>query len=320
MAMAPSSPNTWILVDHNKVGTYSQCLGVAQALGVTPTFKTMQPRWPWKGLPPCLWFSPLKAQKKGHDPLTPPWPELLIAGGRASMAPAMAIQKQNPACFTIILQNPYLHPRHFGCVIAPYHDHLEGPNVIPVLGTLHRLNQNQIKKAAENYPCPSLAPITTVLLGGDSRHYRYQKSDMMALASSLKAIGGHALITPSRRTNPHLLLTLKNALQGHSYDIWDGTGENPYTAYLGLADQIIVTQDSISIPSEACYTGKPVYVWEVAHRCARFRDFYHDLYTQGYAKPFQWPFPQWSPKKLDEMARVIPLIQEKMHSANFRLG
>jgi mitochondrial fission protein ELM1 len=136
---------------------------------------------------------------------------------------------------------------------------------------------------------------------------------MKALAGALKKIGGHCFITPSRRTSPELIQTLRDSLKGFSYEIWDGTGENPYPAYLGLADQIIVTQDSIAMASEACFTGKPVYIWEANHSSPKFREFHQDLYDQGYAKPFQWPFPQWEPKKLDEMARVVTFIKEKLN-------
>lgn len=305
--------NAWILADQGKIGTYSQCLGIAQALGLTPVVKSMKARLPWRALPPQLWVGALHAQSGNQDPLTPPWPDVLIAGGRVSAAPALAIQKRNPKCFTIIVQNPYLPPRHFGCVIAPYHDHLKGSNVIPVLGALHRLNDSDIKRAAQAYPHPSKGVLTSVLLGGNNRHYRYQEADIKALADTLKKLGGHCFITPSRRTSPELIQMLKNFLGDASYEIWDGTGTNPYLAYLGLAHQIIVTQDSISMASEACFTGKPVYIWEANHSSAKFREFHQALYDQGYAKPFQWPFPEWTPQKLDEMAHVVAFLKEQLN-------
>jgi mitochondrial fission protein ELM1 len=184
--------------------------------------------------------------------------------------------------------------------------------VISVLGALHRLNDKELKAAAENYPHPMGVPLTTLLLGGNNRHSRYQESDMKALAEALKAIGGHCFITPSRRTSPELLSMLKKHLKDFSYEIWDGTGENPYPAYLGLADQIIVTQDSVSMISEACFAGKPVYIWDIEKNYEKHREFHHDLYDQGYAKPFEWPFPKWTPKKLDEMGRVAEFIKEKI--------
>jgi len=312
MASHPTpQPTTWILADHGKIGTYSQCLGIAQALGVTPVFKSIKARLPWRMLPPQLWVGALCAQTPGHDPLTPPWPDLLIAAGRASVAPALAIQKRNRKCFTVILQNPFFDPRRFGCVIAPSHDHLVGPNVLSVLGALHRLNDDDMKAAAQAYPCPQGVKVTTVLLGGDNRHYRYQEADIKALAEALGKIGGHCLITPSRRTSPEMLHSLKGFLKGVSHEIWDGTGNNPYLAYLGLADQVIVTHDSISMACEACFTGRPVYIWGGNHASRKFQEFHQSLYTQGYAKPFEWPFPQWTPKKLDEMTRVAAFIKER---------
>jgi mitochondrial fission protein ELM1 len=307
-----SQVNAWILADHGKVGSYSQCLGIAQALGVTPTVKFIKARLPWRALPPQLWVGALHAQTPSYEPLTPPWPDVVIAAGRASIAPALAIQKRYQKCFTVILQKPYIHPRHFDCVIAPCHDHLTGSNVIPVLGSLHRLNECEIKAAAQAYLHSGKGPFTTLLLGGNNRHYRYQESDMRGLAEALRKIGGHCFITPSRRTSPELLQMLKHFLQDASFEIWNGTGENPYLAYLGLADHIIVTHDSIAMASEACFTGKPVYIWEANHSSAKFREFHKDLYDQGYAKPFQWPFPQWAPQKLDEMGRVVTLIKEKL--------
>ena len=307
---------TWVLADHGKTGTYNQCLGLAQWLGLTPEFKTIKPRYPWHLLPPRLWVNALQAQTPGHCPLAPPWPDLVIAAGRASVAPALAIQKEAKICFTIVLQNPYMDPTHFSCVIAPFHDHLTGPNVLPITGSLHGLSDTCLKAAASAYPRPSHSPITTVLIGGDSRHYCYQIADMTALAKALKKIGGHCLVTASRRTRPELMAVFKAALRGTSHDIWNGEGENPFHAYLGLADQVIVTQDSISMTTEACFTGKPVYIWELAHKSSKFHEYYNDLYIKGYARPFQWPFPHWHPKKLNEMERVTAFVRQHVPLLN----
>ena len=39
--------------------------------------------------------------------------------------------------------------------------------------------------------------------------------------------------------------------------------DNPYFAILALADEIIVTADSISMIAEACATGKPTYLFDI---------------------------------------------------------
>jgi hypothetical protein len=45
---------------------------------------------------------------------------------------------------------------------------------------------------------------------------------------------------------------------------WRGDREqNPYTGYLALADQFVVTSDSVSMVAEAEFTGKPVYLFSL---------------------------------------------------------
>ena len=39
--------------------------------------------------------------------------------------------------------------------------------------------------------------------------------------------------------------------------------DNPFQAFLGIADRIIVTGDSISMLSEACASGKPVLLFDI---------------------------------------------------------
>src|SRR3546814_13124599 len=68
------------------------------------------------------------------------------------------------------------------------------------------------------------------------------------------------MVTPSRRTGPDNEAILRARLAGLPAEIWDGEGENPYFAYLGLADAILVTADSVNMVCEAASTGKPVYV------------------------------------------------------------
>ncbi|HUF56244.1 MAG TPA: ELM1/GtrOC1 family putative glycosyltransferase, partial [Thermohalobaculum sp.] len=48
----------------------------------------------------------------------------------------------------------------------------------------------------------------------------------------------------------------------HSY-LWGSNGENPYAAYLALADEIVVTTDSISMVHEASLTGRPLHLFEL---------------------------------------------------------
>jgi hypothetical protein len=82
------------------------------------------------------------------------------------------------------------------------------------------------------------------------------------------AAGGSLLATTSARTDPRAGGALFAAVTcpSHLYR-WDRTArDNPYLAYLALADALIVTGDSATMLAEACATGKPVAFVDLPRR------------------------------------------------------
>ncbi|KAL4561353.1 hypothetical protein LXL04_033518 [Taraxacum kok-saghyz] len=68
--------------------------------------------------------------------------------------------------------------------------------------------------------------------------------------------------------------------------IWDGEEPNPHMGHLAWADAFIVTADSVSMISEACSTGKPVYVIG-GDRCKwKLSEFHKTLNERGLVRPF----------------------------------
>jgi len=68
--------------------------------------------------------------------------------------------------------------------------------------------------------------------------------------------------------------------------MWNGRNENPYLGLLSLADAIVVTSDSVSMISEACFTGKPVYVEVLPDRSRRRQQFLSELARLGMVRFF----------------------------------
>ncbi|MEE8332664.1 MAG: mitochondrial fission ELM1 family protein, partial [Alphaproteobacteria bacterium] len=248
----------WVLSD-GKAGMESQCLGLAGALGLTPEIKRISPRAPWKFLPPQLWPWPLLAPGPGGDRLTPPWPDLLIATGRQAVAPSIAIRRAAAgATVTVQIQNPRVSPARFDVVITPEHDGLAGPNVVTTLGSLHGVTAARLDEAAAAFADRYAAlprPLVAVLIGGANRQYRMPPAcaDRLGamLAEAATASGAGLIITPSRRTSAKNMRRIAAHLKDVPTDIWDGDGDNPYCAMLGLADAIVVTGDSVNMMTEA---------------------------------------------------------------------
>ena len=66
--------------------------------------------------------------------------------------------------------------------------------------------------------------------------------------------------------------------------------------------------------SEACSTGKPVYVYELPSKPQKFRTFHEAIYKQGYARPYNAERQQngldpWPVQVLDEKKRILAILK-----------
>lgn len=290
----------WVVTD-GKPGMENQCVGLAERLGIAPTVKRIALRAPWRQLSPYLSLGARFAAGPEGDPIAPPWPDILIASGRQSIAPSLAVRRASRRrTFTIQIQDPQISPRKFDLVVVPRHDRLRGKNVLVTRGALHRVTPEHLEGAATRFmstlghlPRPRIA----VLVGGGNAVYSLTPVIMGDVAEKLanisKAHGAGLMVTPSRRTGEDNEAILRARLRDVPSVIWDGMGENPYFAYLGLADAIVVTGDSVSMVSEAASTGKPVYVIDLEGGSPKFKSFHDGLRADGITRPFTGDLENW---------------------------
>lgn len=97
---------------------------------------------------------------------------------------------------------------------------------------------------------------------------------------------------------------LQKRLAGLSAKIWDGAGENPYFAYLALADAFLVTADSVSMISEAAATGKPIHILDLDGGNAKFALFHQIMRNAGITRAFAGRIEEWSYPVPDDTARA----------------
>ena len=227
----------WILTE-GIAGTENQCLGLAEALNLSPVIKRVSLRAPWKWLSPPVIYGGLNAITNASDDLSAPWPDILIASGRKSIAPAIAIKKaSHNKTILIQIQDPRCSSKHFDLVALPHHDVTRGDNVIVTAGSLHRVTKEKCQAAADTFPKLSKMPKPhiAVMIGGNSKAHKMTAKITEKLCHDLKEaqkeIGGTLLITASRRTGEANGIILKDAFENHDNAyLWDGTGDNPYFA------------------------------------------------------------------------------------------
>lgn len=286
------------------IGTQNQCLALSQALGCPhPVIKKVILRQPWKFFTPFLrGFHPI-ALAPESDSITPSqtesWPDILIASGRKAIAPALWVKRQSKnKTVLVIVQNPVIKDKNFDLVLALRHDQYEAPNAMAITGALSHLTPAKLEAAQNQFPELSYypQPRIAVLIGGTSRAHRLTKEICDQLIRDLLHLRAHKcslFITASRRTPLPLLLDLRHALRGPEIAFWDGEGANPYQAYLAYADIILVTEDSVSMASEAISTGKPVYIIKMEGGSPRLKRFHDYIIDQGYARWFTGQTEFW---------------------------
>jgi uncharacterized protein len=308
-------PSGWVLHD-GKAGMSSQAVGLAEAVGFAFVEKRLEIRFPWTYLPPQFWPKPLDAPGGAGDRLAPPWPDFVIACGRNAAVPALAIRRASGGnTITAQIQDPGIGRGEFDLSVVPEHDRLRGPRVVLTRGAVHRVTP--VRLAAERCRFPRLAamprPILAVLIGGSNKAYRLTLRRVGEIAEAVAAIlqehGGSALVTPSRRTGAPGQALLQERLSGLPAEIWDGAGENPYFAYLAVADVFLVTADSVSMVSEAAATGKPVHVLDLDGGNAKFARFHQIMRNAGITRPFAGRIEEWSYPVPDDTARAAAALR-----------
>jgi len=315
-AAGEALPVIWVLHD-GKAGMASQALGLAEATGFSFIEKRLEVRLPWSCLPPNFWLLPLAAARVSGTGLSAPWPDLVIGCGRNAAMPALAVRRANAGrTLAAQIQDPGVGRGEFDLLVVPEHDRLRGPRVVVTRGAVHRVTRARL--AAERARFPALAalprPILSVLIGGANKTYRLTLRRLgeiaEAVAGVLRTQGGSALVTPSRRTGAAGIALLRNRLQSLPAAIWDGCGENPYFAYLALADAFVVTGDSVSMISEAAATGKPVHILALRGGNRKFARFHAAMQLAGVTRPFSGRIESWSYPIPDDTARAGAVLRE----------
>jgi uncharacterized protein len=318
---AAAQPLVWVLHD-GKAGMRSQALGLAEATGFRLVEKQLDIRPPWSVLPPQLWLCSRYAVARRAALSIPPWPDLVVGCGRNTVLPALAVRRRSGGrCLLAQVQDPRLWRSEFDLLVVPEHDRLRALNVMLSRGAVHRVTPARL--AAERRRFPALLamprPVVAVLLGGTNKAYRLTLRRLREISDAIAAIlrqsGGSALVTPSRRTGADGLKLVRERLAGLPVAVWDGTGDNPYFAYLGLADAFFVTADSVSMISEAAATGKPVHILSLDGGSAKFARFHRLMEEAGITRPFRGRIETWSYPVLNDTVSAGAALRRLVLSA-----
>ncbi len=268
-------PRTWLMLGH-KAGDNSQILALAEALGWP--FETKHLVYRRTELLTNLFAGPtlMGLIKERSSPLEPPWPELIISAGRRNEPLVRWIQRAagGPGRVRLVhVGRPWARHECFDLIVTtPQYRLPQKPNILHNEAPLHRVTAERLAAAAAQW-APRLAhlprPYVAVMLGGQAGPFNFDRENGALLgwhsSRMAEALGGSLLVSTSARTPPKAADALEAALRvpAQVYHWRRDDPDNPYFGFLALADRIIVTCDSMSMLAEACFTRKPVFIFDL---------------------------------------------------------
>jgi mitochondrial fission protein ELM1 len=320
----------WIITDE-KIGMQVQVRGVADALGLAVEWKEVHPRGIWRMAAPWGPADPADRFGAAGSRFSPPWPAIALATGRLSIPYIRALRRHaGMVTYSVVLQDPKTGPRTADLIWVPEHDRRRGANVITTLTAPHSLSPARLAALRQVLPPDRIAalppPRVAVVLGGKNGVYRFTEADDDRFEASLRSLarlGASFLITSSRRTHQRLLTAATRATEGAPRFIWDGSGDNPYPAFLAHADHFIVTADSVNMTGEPCATGRPVWVFEPSGGSAKFRRFHAALRRYGATRTLPETVSSlvgWEYTPLDSAQQIAREIERRWLARRNMLG
>lgn len=305
-------------ISDGHAGNARQAEAVGGALADDVTTFTLEPHLPWRWTAPRRWPGAERAYGDAFAALLDAPPAVAIGCGRQAALATRLLRERGTKAVQIL--DPRLDPKHWDFVIVPEHDPLRGPNVITTLGSLHPIDDVWLARARSEFSAFAELPrpVNVVLLGGSSRHARFDRMAFEVLASKLEVVlardGGSVLLTTSRRTPKELRDILEHRYDDTPGMVWRNSsdGPNPYADFLAWADRIVCSPDSVNMITEACATRVPVFVFDPGRVRGRPRAFLDTLLDRGRIRAMDARLDAFDVEPLRETARVASVLRERL--------
>lgn len=198
-------------------------------------------------------------------------PDLILSSGGKSVFAARTLSAKHGVPYVFLGERKPYRSEWFHTVFTPSGAET-GVNDVAIETIPTQIDAARVEAAAKAWTEKPEGRLWTMVVGGGSVSHRYADDDWKNLADGMNELarreGVRWLVTTSRRTGarPEALLRAglaPEALAGAVW--WAERPEKRMSAYLGAAERVVVTQDSVTMVSEAIASGRPVVVVRPDH-------------------------------------------------------
>ena len=243
----------WVLCD-GKPGHENQSLGLAEAMQRRVPCEVC--RIPLEG---SFFWQRIGSAARIAKSL--PDPDFILGAGHATHLPLWWLSRRRKAT-SVVLMKPSLPPGCFDRCIAPDHDFPDGfqvPNVMLTHGALHRVTPGSVPRSGG-----------LILIGGAAKGSSWDGTTMEAVLHSIVNEGSWT-IGDSRRTPPGWLAGLHGRWPNVRLVPHTETGPDWVRDQMQVAEQVWVTEDSVSMICEAAGSGARVGILPMPGSAQRLR-------------------------------------------------
>ena len=232
---------------------------------------------------------------------------------------------------TAIILDPLKDYDKFDYIILPSYEpyNIEHDNIIWTKGLLNYVNPEFLEKKEKEYKkdrkyafyrlhADFEGPYTAVLIGGLHTGGNISVDDAKIIAEKVNEIvnarGGMALITTSHRTEFETTKTLlaNIKVKNFFYDYKMRETENPYDIFLSLADEVIVTGESVRMLSESCSSEKRVRIYNPLELGFQYEPLIEELINSNHAVDLLNGPDFFENTPLNEAKRVAEVLKKTL--------
>jgi uncharacterized protein len=188
-------------------------------------------------------------------------PDLIVTSGGKAVFAARSLAVRTGAPLVFIGERKPYPSEWFHTVFTPS-PFETGRNDVPLELIPTSISREDVIRAADAWHGKLAGPLWTMILGGASESHRFTAADWSALASAMNELaskhGIRWLISTSRRTGAHVEAIVRGIIDPAAVvDAiwWSVKPEKRLLELLGAAERVFVTQDSITMISEAVASG-----------------------------------------------------------------
>ena len=290
-----------VIVSDNIRGHYHQSLGIAEWLGRIGSAKIEEPvKIPEISNLKKIYMLKIKGRKISSEDFSysKKWLEsfgisaeeydrpgtLFISAGSSAAPFCLALAKATGNKSAVVMTPTFLGTKNFDYAIVPEHDphDVNDKKILTTLGAPNHIFYETAKKTAENFFAGRnfSEKVVAVLIGGDDANYQITEKWAREVLGDLKRFTDITiLITTSRRTGEYVERAVEDFFISHPATGYisifsKDTQTNAVTAMLGAATHVIVTEDSVSMVSEAATAGFRVGLLRVPRTPGKIKKFF----------------------------------------------